>query len=163
MRWGRAGSGARTRLAVALSFVLACGLGGCAPSPEAARRELAAIGVEYTPVAFLKAAANGDVRAVELFLLTGMEVDTEGPLTIKAVMSGVYGKTALVLAVRSGRMDMVRVLLDAGADPNTAVRDACLFLRGEERLEMVRVLIDAGADPDAVLGEDGSADRPHGT
>lgn len=93
-----------------LSFITS----GCTPSPEAARKELAALGVEYSPVSFLKAAANGDLPVVELFLLAEMDVDVTSE-TPEANMSAVSGVTALALAVHFDHTDIIRELVEAGA------------------------------------------------
>ena len=63
-------------------------------------------------------------------------------------------ETPLSLAVKAQASDMVRVLVDAGADPNTVTQIA--FRHYETPLslavkaqasDMVRILVDAGADP----------------
>ncbi|MGW7225578.1 ankyrin repeat domain-containing protein [Streptomyces cyaneofuscatus] len=54
-----------------------------------------------------RAAEDGDVAAVARLLSDGAEVDGLGG----------DGRSALDLAVHAGHMDVVRVLLDAGADP----------------------------------------------
>jgi len=70
------------------------------------------------------------------------------------------GDGPLALAVSRKHIDMVRRLLDAGADPNlsednapdgSALTRACLKLD----LEMMRLLLDAGARPDANIDSSG--------
>jgi ankyrin repeat protein len=77
--------------------------------PEDARMELTRLSLAYTPAAFVRAAAKGDVVAVKLFLAAGMPVD-EVPERAQT--------TALFEAAREGRAEMVDVLLKAGANPN---------------------------------------------
>jgi len=50
-------------------------LTGCQQSPEQARKELAELGVEFSPSVFHESAENGDVVVVELFLTAGMNPD----------------------------------------------------------------------------------------
>jgi ankyrin repeat protein len=59
--------------------------------------------------------------------------------------------TALHAAVRAGRLDAARVLLNAGASPSVANADgngALLVAAQNADIAMVRILLEAGADPD---------------
>ena len=63
--------------------------------------------------------------------------------------SGVSGETALIRASRNGRVEIARLLLDAGADAN--LRDirratALMYASSEGKVETVRLLLDVGAD-----------------
>jgi ankyrin repeat protein len=79
------------------------------PGPEHARMELTRLSLTYTPAAFVRTAAKGDVAAVKLFLAAGMPVD-EVPQPEQT--------TALFEAAREGRAEMVEFLLNAGANSN---------------------------------------------
>ena len=74
-------------------------------------------------------------------------------------ISSPEGYTYLMIAVMQYKADIVKLLLEAGADPNIGRKDgvhplAVVFLkRMENREEIIRLLIDYGADPS-------SADRP---
>ncbi|CAK9051210.1 unnamed protein product [Durusdinium trenchii] len=60
-----------------------------------------------------------------------------------------YAVTALMLAAGYGHSNVVRVLIEAGADKNAAVQDgatALMLAAVNGYLEVVRVLLDAGAD-----------------
>ncbi|MEU5169060.1 MULTISPECIES: ankyrin repeat domain-containing protein [Streptomyces] len=89
-----------------------------------------------------RAAEAGDADVVARLLGEGVPVDTCGG-----------GRTALDLAVRHGHDDLVRLLLEAGADPEqqageygelTPLAQAAMH----SRTEIARVLLDAGAHPD---------------
>ena len=66
---------------------------------------------------------------------------------------GKFGDTLLCAAVQAGNLDLVRSLLQAGADPNFPSGNGALIeaikTRSHNRLEMVRALLDHGADPNA--------------
>src|SRR6188768_3496013 len=77
------------------------------PAPEEARLKLASLGVPYSPDEFVEQAASGDLTLVKLFLAAGMDPNT--------ILHGEGGPTALFLAVRENRPDVVEALLKAGA------------------------------------------------
>lgn len=91
-----------------------------------------------------------NIQFVKLLLSAGADASTEN------------GKAALIMAAREGHAEVVRVLLDAGADPNAANSDKTpvrMAVSGKTTLmmaaeaghaEVVRVLLSAGADPNAV-------------
>ena len=68
-------------------------------------------------------------------------------------VSSPEGYTYLMIAVMQYKADIVRLLLEAGADPNIGRKDgvrplAAVFLkRMDNREEIVRLLLDHGADP----------------
>ena len=95
-------------------------------------------------------AARGDVAGVRLGLRLG--IDPNEPST--SGWDHAPGPTPLTAAARFGRVDVVRLLLDEGADPD--LRDggaesphatplATAAMHGQ--LEVCRVLLEAGADP----------------
>lgn len=98
-------------------------------TPVQARKELKALGLDYTGQAFAKAAGDGDMTAVRLFLDAGMDVN-EG------------GGAALGLAAGRGRLEMVRLLLSAGAKPTA---NALQYARTRGHKDIEQVLIQAGA------------------
>ena len=82
-----------------------------------------------------------------------------------------FADTPLVAACTLGRIDLARVLLDAGADPNHIAGDGGSPLKGAVEAArnpfdpaLIDLLLDAGADPNAGLipalhGAVGSGDR----
>src|SRR4051812_4228117 len=79
-----------------------CALLAAAPSIAAdavqARKEIKAMGIEYTEPEFAKTAGNGDMVAVQLFMDAGMDVNAGGG-------------AALGLASGRGQTKMVQYLL----------------------------------------------------
>jgi len=65
-----------------------------------------------------------------------------------------HGRTALMSAVRKGHREIVRMLLDAGADPNlqTSYGATALSMASGHHPDIVRMLLDAGADVDKGKG-----------
>ncbi|MCL7043967.1 hypothetical protein MKW94_006088, partial [Papaver nudicaule] len=95
----------------------------------------------YTPLQC--AAANGDTKIIALLLSKGVQVDV-------ATMPG----TALQIAAGLGHRDVVKMLLDNGANPNVVACQAMLrplisaiYVKSWECVEL---LLQAGADPNAV-------------
>ena len=127
----------RRRTAVLLLVCLALAY-GCQRSPEDARKELAELGIEYTPYAFHQAVGNNDKLAVELFIAAGVNINLANKL----------GNTALIMATIWGHTEIVQALLDAGAEPDLApVGITALKLASREgHTEIVRILREAMAD-----------------
>ncbi|TMW69721.1 hypothetical protein Poli38472_001877 [Pythium oligandrum] len=106
-----------------------------------------------------KAATNGDVADVKRVLETGVDVNAFDE----------DGMTALHLASSAGHVDVVRVLLDHGADLNIASESDSMFTvvqEGETALHLacrdghvsvVRELMSRGADPSTSTGGGESA------
>jgi hypothetical protein len=88
----------------------------------------------------VKAVWEQDLNEVRKLLAQGVDVN--------AVDEGVY-TTALGAAVANGKLEFVRALLDAGADPNVrnqSGRTALMNLDEDATDEVVRALVAAGAD-----------------
>lgn len=96
----------------------------------------------------IAAAAREDRAAVEKLLAEGANPSRAGDE---------YGNRALVRAVERGNVELVRLLLDAGADPdlkgNGMTPLGLAALKGQARI--AHMLLRAGADPD-LKGSDGN-------
>lgn len=98
---------------------------------------------------FLLAASKGDIVTVQQLLGSRREL-----LNVRAPLPGHIGaRTALHFAVGSpNKLEMVKLLLDAGANPN--IRDdgdnafPLHFVAENRELEVARLLLDHGADTD---------------
>ena len=123
----------RIRVAAIIPAFVACfswSFGNAlAADPVQARKDIAAMGSEYTGPNFAKAAGNGDMTAVQLFLDAGMDVN-EG------------GGAAIGLAAGRGKTAMVKFLLSKGAKPTS---DALQYARTRGYTEIEKILRDAGA------------------
>jgi len=94
---------------------------------------------ELTPLA--DAVARGDAAEIRRQLET---VDADAP--------GSDGSTLLISAIREGRVDSVRALLEGGADPNRAGPDGATPVHAAAfsgQPELLRLLLAHGGDPDA--------------
>ncbi len=153
-----------------------------APTPRAespaekARRELALRDVPFEAHDFLAAAADGDAGLVELFLDAGMPASTRDRYGTSALLEAARANRPAVLALllargakpgeaqggepplagaaEAGSLDAVRVLLEAGADPDqaadpakgpggTPLQRAC----AAESWAAARLLLEAGSSP----------------
>lgn len=84
--------------------------------------------------AFVSAAGQGDIPKVRRFLSEGMQPDTP---------SYFPGSRPLSQAAFAGRYDTVKVLLDAGANPDYGLRTAIIG----QRVTVVKLLLARGANP----------------
>ena len=85
---------------------------------------------------------NGDVSKVVEMVEAGMPID---------ITDGEYGLTALITAATYNRTDVVRCLLDKGADVNKQDREgmaALHFASGYKYTDVMRMLLQHGARKD---------------
>ncbi|MCD6501102.1 ankyrin repeat domain-containing protein [bacterium] len=147
----------------------------CGMNPEKAREKLAEMGIEYNEEAFLHSVERGDTVVVNLFLISGIDVETEyngyTPLIsaawegngriieillsynakINAKSDG--GHTALTAAASQGNFDAVEILLKKGAEVNakrddgrTALIEATMCGGQDLKLKIMGLLLRHGAD-----------------
>ena len=71
----------------------------------------------------IAAASSGDVRAAEVLLEAGADIETKGS----------NGETAVIAAALNGHAPVVELLLEAGADPDVQANhgNTALFLAAE--------------------------------
>jgi ankyrin repeat protein len=95
--------------------------------------------IEHASV-LARVAACGDVHAVHDLLAAGAPVESR---------DDVWGSTALVHAAQRGNIEMVRVLLEAGAGSNDKDEkgQALAFAAETGKLDLVQLLLRSGADP----------------
>jgi ankyrin repeat protein len=108
-------------------------------------------GSHETPqVALMTAVVRGDVLAVQNLLDDPrVDLDWTGPRG---------GDSALIVAAADGKLPIVRLLLQRGANPNVAGGDTYTPLQAAARngyAEVAQLLIDAGADVNAASGRYG--------
>ena len=94
-----------------------------------ARKDIKAMGMEYNGQEFSKAAGNGDMTAVKLFLDAGMDVN-EG------------GSAAIGVAAGRGKTEMVKFLLAKGSK---ATSNALQYARTRGYKDIEQLLVAAGA------------------
>ena len=116
-------------------------------SPERAKKlDLGKLGYEFTEEMFFRAVADGNLPAVKLFLDLGMSANAVGPSGDHVLH---YSATFCGEDPKEARGEVVKLLLAAGADPNTKAGSADYTLvSAAERcpIDAVKALIAAGAD-----------------
>ena len=110
---------------------------------------------EFSDCPLCKAAKDGDLERVR-FLLDSGENPNAVSQSVNAnpeTTGGIVGDSALRFAVFAERADIVKALLDGGADVNKANKDGATPLMASTNhssAEIAMILLDAGANPNAV-------------
>jgi len=131
-----------TKLIPVIVVAAALLLSGCGRSPEDARKDLGKINIPYTEQAFAEAAGNKDMTTVKLFLEAGMSPNMPAGES-----------TPLIEAANKSNLEMIKLLVEKGADVNgkskdglTPVMAAVTAESAAARQEAVKFLLEKGAD-----------------
>jgi ankyrin repeat protein len=111
----------------------------CTKPAEDALKRLTRAGQSLTADDFIKAAGQGDLEMLGLFLQAGMDRNAQDG----------RGYTALIQASENGRKDVVRALLQEGVKTDFQTKDgntAVIAAAGNNQADCVRLLIEANAD-----------------
>ena len=136
------------------------------PTPQEARDALADRGIPYSQASFIEAAAQGDLDVVRLFVQAGLSVDVQ-PYTARSVLVSTRANptslghlqkafypeegeqdndTALMKAAGNGHLEVVKLLVDAGADlllRNQQGQTAAEFAAAGGHLKVLQYMRDA--------------------
>jgi uncharacterized protein len=123
--------------------MLALVVSGCGKSPEDAKKDLSKMNVQYNEKSFIDSIVNNNVTAVTLFLEAGMSTN----------LSTAEG-TPLTIAASRSQMEIIKILVEKGADVNQKDKDklaplmAALLGEGKAaaKLPVAKFLIEKGAD-----------------
>ena len=109
--------------------------------------------------ALLKAAKNGDATKVKMLLSKGVNVNRGGTFEYGGYYTA-KGVTALMLAAENGQIEVLQVLIKAGADihlaadtnePRAGGKTALACACCAEQIEAACLLLEAGANPNDKL------------
>jgi hypothetical protein len=129
------------RLAAALCLPAAL---ACSISPEAARKKLSDQGIAFTPEEFVRRAGSDPWSTLALFLAGGMDPNAKADAG-----ASLEGVTALMAAARSGRLDVVRRLREAGGRIDAETRQgnaALMYAASGCHTDVIAFLLSSGAD-----------------
>ncbi len=147
-------------IVASVMVVLSGGVGGASPVTGSS----SAVSERGSATQLLSAVDQGDLPEVSRLVAAGADVnmeekvDVEGWPTDALRKSGLHGLTPVALAALKGHTDIVRVLVDAGADmdlmtvrPSNGKRvelvgTALMAAAREGQLDVARLLIERGAD-----------------
>ena len=108
--------------------------------PKNPKEELIKRSIPYTADKFFKSVLDGDIEAVKLFLLAGMNPN----------LKDTVGHTPLMFAAQNGHVGIVKLLLEDGANVNEQNNNGSTALMRvidvTERQEIRKLLIAAGAN-----------------
>jgi ankyrin repeat protein len=113
---------------------------GCGRSKEQALQELEKLNVKFTPEDFVQSADKGDLKAVQLFLAAGIDGNSQDAT----------GSTALMVAAKSGRIDVVNKLLERKLNldlQNKQGETALMLAAADNQADIVKLLLKNNADP----------------
>jgi ankyrin repeat protein len=125
--------------AVWFTFLVAALLLGCGQSKDRALQELTKLNLKFTPDDFVRAAGQGDLKAVQLFLDGGMDCNAQNS----------SGSTALIAAAKNGRIDVVNKLLEHKINLNLQDKQgetALMKAAANNEAAVVKALLKKGAD-----------------
>lgn len=151
-------------------------LTSCGKSPEQARKDLFAMGLHFDKNVFYQVTYKCDILPIDDFILGGMEPGygllgaSEGGCVqiVKKLVSKTKDKfylaNALYAAVdqepQPDYTEIIRILLNAGVDPNTSIENKQSYLTvaaDRNNLDAVKLLINKGANPQDIDGVNSSA------
>ena len=108
-----------------------------------ARKELEKMGYIYTESSFIVCAKEGDIEAAKMFLAEGMNINA----------CDEKGQSALMQASLWGQVEMVKLLLDKGADAKIRSKEtqgtALMEAVAGQHPNIIRLLAQNGADVNA--------------
>ncbi len=127
--------------AIFFSVLVVCSLSffGCGKSKDQAIHDLAGLNLRFSADDFVTSAARGDMKALSLYFIAGIDLDAPNS----------FGQTALMAAAEKGQTVAARALIDHHADLNAKDRNgitALMLAAANNHPDITKLLIDHQAD-----------------
>ena len=141
------------------------------PPPSEVRAQIENMDMDFDAKTFIKRAKDNDIQAVDLFLQAGIDPNEEAQIDEENESDDKYKVSALQMAAANGHLDMVKKLVEHGANLDKAVPSAAvngqkqilefmleknpsqlainkalISAAGSENTDIVQFLLDKGAD-----------------
>ena len=134
----------KIRNIILIAILLVAAITACSKSPEAARKELGQMNIDYTDDSFFNYVERGDKVVVELFLTAGKSPNLRRD----------SGYSLLHSAAFEGHDEIVKLLIAKGADVNAKNNEGKTPLHSaviRSNIEIVKALLNKGADVNAAV------------
>ena len=141
------------------------------PPPSEVRAQIEKMDMDFAAKTFIKRAKYNDIQAVDLFLQAGIDPNEEAQIDEENESDDKYKVSALQMAAANGHLDMVKKLVEHGANIDRAMRSAAangqkqilefmlekkpeqiainkalISAAGSEHINIVELLLNKGAD-----------------
>lgn len=132
-----------TRILALGALLIAILISGCSRGPEDAKNDLKSMNVQYSEKSFIDSLAQNNIKAVTLFLEAGMSAN----------LSAADG-TPLTIAASRAHLELVKLLVEKGADVNQPDKDKLAPLmaavvgdaKEADKVKVTKYLIEKGAN-----------------
>lgn len=111
------------------------------PNELKQKDKLVSLGYDFTEEAFVKAVKNGELDVVRLFIQSGMSPDTK-------IKLGPYNVPVIFYALEHKKEDVVRLLVDLGANLESSAAGVTVLMKAVEKAEVetLKLMMEKGVN-----------------